>query len=66
MPPDAKSGLIGKHSDAGKDLRQRRRGWQRMRLLDSITNSMEMNLDKFGEIVKDRGAQCATVHRVTA
>ena len=32
----------------------------------SITNSMEMNLDKFGEIVKDRGAQCATVYRVTA
>ena len=37
-PPDVKSGLIGKDTDAGKDWRQKRRAWQRMRWLDSITN----------------------------
>ena len=42
----------------------KRRGWQRMRWLDSITNSMDMNLSKLQEIVKDRGAYYATVHRV--
>ena len=44
---------------------KRRRGWQRMRLLDSITDSMHMNLSKLQEIVKDRDAWCATVHGVT-
>ena len=39
---------------------KRRRGWQRMRLLDCITYSMDMNLSKFWEIVKDRGAWLAT------
>ena len=38
-PPDAKSWLIGKDPDAGKDWGQKRRGWQRMRWLDSITDS---------------------------
>ena len=33
-----------------------RRGWSRIRRLDGITDSMDMNLGKFGEIVKDRGA----------
>ena len=41
-----------------------RRGWQRMRWLDSITNSVHMNLSKLQEIVEDRGAWCATVHEV--
>ena len=40
----------------GKTEGTRRRGWQRMRWLDSITNSVDMNLSKLQEIVEDRGA----------
>ena len=49
----------------GKTVSRRRRGQQRMRWLDSITDSMDMNLSKLQEIMKDRGAQHAIVSEVT-
>ena len=49
----------------GKIKSKRRRGHQRMRLLDGITNAVNVNLGKLREMVRDREAWCAALHGVS-
>ena len=64
-PPRAKSWLIRKDADAGRDWGQEEKGWQRMRWLDGITDSMHIGLGELVELVMDREAWRAEIHRVS-
>ena len=62
--PDANSWLVSKVPDAGQIEGRKKRGNQRIRWLDVMTNAMDMNLGKLWEMVTDREGWQAAIHRV--
>ena len=59
-----RTGSLEKTLTLGKIEGRRRRGQQRMRWLDAVTDGMYMSLSRIGELITDRGAWCAAIHGV--